>query len=276
MSTNKRQRALARAKYERQAERRASRARRQRTTSRIVAALAVIAVVAGGAIWFSLTRSGSGSADGGATPTPTPPSPSPTSTVQPDPDCTTPPNIRPDDLSWKQPGDAGIKPGIDYAMVLRTNCGTIRIETLPDKAPQTVNSMLFLTEQKYFDLTSCHRLTTAGIYVLQCGDPKAIGSGGPGYTVPDENVPADTTDNYPAGTVAMANAGSGTAGSQFFIVYEDSTLPSPTYSIWGRVTEGLDVVRGIAAAGVSGGGGDGAPAQGIVIERATVAATPAG
>jgi peptidyl-prolyl cis-trans isomerase B (cyclophilin B) len=284
VTSNRRQRALARAKAERQAERRSHRERRQRMIN-IVIAVVAIAVVAGGALtWFALTR-GSSDAGGGGRPTPSPtasptvdpsPTPSPTSTVQPDPECTPPPAIRTTDLTFSKPGDAGIVPGRGYQMVLETNCGRIVISTLPDKAPETVNSMLFLTEQTYFDLTACHRLTTAGIYVLQCGDPEATGSGGPGYTLPDENVPADVPDNYPAGTVAMANAGPGTAGSQFFIVYDDSTLPSPSYTIWGTITEGLDVVRRIAEAGVQGGGGDGPPAQQIVIEQATVTSTPAG
>jgi peptidyl-prolyl cis-trans isomerase B (cyclophilin B) len=128
--------------------------------------------------------------------------------------------------------------------------------------------MLWLAGEGYFDSTVCHRLTTEGIYVLQCGDPTATGTGGPGYTVPDENLPAEGGVNYPAGTVAMANAGPGTAGSQFFLVYQDTTLP-PNYTIWGTVTSGLDVVERIAGAGVSGGGSDGAPAAPIGIVTAT-------
>jgi peptidyl-prolyl cis-trans isomerase B (cyclophilin B) len=288
VTSNRRQRALARAKAERQAEKRARRERRQRLVNIVIAIVAVVVVAGGVVTWFALTR-GSNDAGGGGRPTPSPtasptadPSPtssptaSPTSTVQPDPECSPPPAIRTSDITFSKPGDAGIVPGRSYDMVLDTNCGRIVISTLPDKAPETVNSMLFLTEQKYFDLTACHRLTTAGIFVLQCGDPEATGAGGPGYTVPDENVPADVPDNYPAGTVAMANAGPGTAGSQFFIVYDDSTLPSPSYTVWGTVTEGLDVVRRIAEAGVQGGGSDGPPAQQIVIEQATATSTPAG
>ena len=105
--------------------------------------------------------------------------------------------------------------------------------------------------------------------MLQCGDPTGSGSGGPGYTVPDENLPTETGVNYPAGTVAMANAGPGTSGSQFFLVYQDTTLPA-NYTIWGKVTSGLDLVQKIASAGVAGGSGDGAPAQPVVIEQATV------
>jgi peptidyl-prolyl cis-trans isomerase B (cyclophilin B) len=136
-------------------------------------------------------------------------------------------------------------------------------------APTTDASMAYLADKGYFDGTSCHRLTTAGIYVLQCGDPEGTGMGGPGYEIPDENLPAEAANNYPAGTVAMANAGPNTNGSQFFIVYQDTTLPG-AYTIWGKVVEGLDTVQSVAAAGVAGGGADGAPAETVTIEKATV------
>jgi peptidyl-prolyl cis-trans isomerase B (cyclophilin B) len=103
--------------------------------------------------------------------------------------------------------------------------------------------------------------------VLQCGDPTATGTGGPGFELPDENLPTADGVNYPAGTVAMANAGPGTSGSQFFIVYEDTTLPA-SYTIWGEVSSGLDIVKKVAEAGVAGGGTDGSPAAPIGIEKA--------
>jgi peptidyl-prolyl cis-trans isomerase B (cyclophilin B) len=163
--------------------------------------------------------------------------------------------------------DSSIADGTE--LELSTNCGPIVISTMAKQAPATVASELFLANRGYYNQTPCHRLTTSGIYVLQCGDPTGSGSGGPGYTVPDENLPTNSGVNYPAGTVAMANAGPGTAGSQFFIVYQDTTLP-PNYTIWGKVTSGLDLVKQIAAAGVTGGNVDGAPAQPVVIEQATV------
>ena len=107
------------------------------------------------------------------------------------------------------------------------------------------------------------------ILALKPGLLHALASGGPGYSVPDENLPATEGVNYPAGTVAMANAGPGTAGSQFFIVYDDTTLP-PAYTVWGTVTEGLDMVKEIASVGVADGSGDGAPRQPVFIESATV------
>uniref|UniRef100_UPI0005BADD8F peptidylprolyl isomerase n=1 Tax=Nocardia thailandica TaxID=257275 RepID=UPI0005BADD8F len=148
-----------------------------------------------------------------------------------------------------------------------TTCGTIDLALDAAAAPRTVNSFAFLAGEGYFDHTRCHRLTTEGIYVLQCGDPTASGRGGPGYRFPDENLAGAT---YPAGTVAMANAGPGTNGSQFFLVYRDSRLP-PNYTPFGRVTAGLDVLTGVAAAGVAGGGGDGTPAADVVLNRVTAA-----
>jgi peptidyl-prolyl cis-trans isomerase B (cyclophilin B) len=179
--------------------------------------------------------------------------------------------MRPNTLTWPTPPPASEK--ASEQITLATNCGDITIRTLPDAAPETVRSESFLASQGFYDGTLCHRLTTQGIYVLQCGDPAGDGTGGPGYSVPDENLPADGPANYPAGTVAMANAGPGTSGSQFFIVYEDTTLPG-AYTIWGQVTEGLDIVRSLAGQGVLDGSGDGPPLQPIGIESATVA--PAG
>src|SRR6478735_8703463 len=130
--------------------------------------------------------------------------------------------------------------------------------------------MTFLSDRDgYFDNTMCHRLTTEGIYVLQCGDPKGDGTGGPGFTIPDENLPkagADGTAVYKRGTVAMANAGPGTTGSQFFLVYKDSPLP-PNYTVVGEITQGLDVLDHIAAQGTADGSGDGAPKQPVQIQK---------
>lgn len=156
----------------------------------------------------------------------------------------------------------------DAAMTLNTNLGTIVIAMDP-KAPITDASMASLANDGYFNGTSCHRLTTEGIFVLQCGDPTGTGTGGPGYQIPDENLPPTEPNNYPAGTVAMANAGPNTNGSQFFIVYADTSLPA-AYTVWGKVTEGLDIVEQVAAAGVQGGGVDGTPAQPLTIDTATV------
>jgi peptidyl-prolyl cis-trans isomerase B (cyclophilin B) len=135
-------------------------------------------------------------------------------------------------------------------MTIDTNCGAIVISLLTTKAPLTITKITALAKAKYFDLSFCHRLTTEGLFVLQCGDPTASGSGNPtgwkGYK--DENLPANKANNYPIGTVAMANSGPGTNGSQFFIIYADTTL-GPNYTIWGKVTKGLDLVKKIGTVG---------------------------
>lgn len=144
-----------------------------------------------------------------------------------------------------------------FRATLRTSQGAITFRALTAKAPCTTFSFRFLAEHRYFDRTHCHRLTTQRIYVLQCGDPTGTGSGGPGYSFADENLDGAT---YPAGTVAMANAGPDTNGSQFFFVYKDTKL-SPAYTPFGKVTSGMRVLRAIAAAGEDdqNGPGDGFP-----------------
>ena len=145
---------------------------------------------------------------------------------------------------------------------LQTSAGDIAITLDADRTPCTVTSFVSLAEQGYFTDSPCHRVTTQGIFVLQCGDPSGTGRGGPGYRYADE---LDGSETYPAGTVAMANAGPDTNGSQFFLVFEDSPLP-PAYTVFGQLTpEGLEVVRTIGAGGAEGGAADGAPATPVEI-----------
>ena len=162
-------------------------------------------------------------------------------------------------------------------LTLTTNCGDIVISLLGAKAPITVTSISALANAGYYNKSLCHRLTTEGIYVLQCGDPTASGSGSPtgwaGYI--DENLPKATGINYPAGTVAMANSGPKTNGSQFFLVYKDTTLGA-NYTIWGKITKGLDLVQKVGAVGayqMSGTqamyAGDGYPIQTVEIVKAS-------
>jgi peptidyl-prolyl cis-trans isomerase B (cyclophilin B) len=153
-------------------------------------------------------------------------------------------------------------------MTIATNQGTVVVALDAAHAPCTVASFAFLAGQKYFDSTPCHRLTTTGIHVLQCGDPTGTGSGGPSYSFKDENLPADSSA-YKRGVVAMANAGPNTNGSQFFIVYGDTPIP-PAYTIFGTVTSGLNVVDKIAAGGVADGSVDGAPKLPVKIMTLTV------
>ena len=258
-SSNKRERELARAKYERQQARRAQRHAHRRRNQRIIAVVVVAAMVLafGGWVVFNIVSSNDSSAPVADA--------SPAAVAS----CTqaTPSTASPQQYTSAPKIDTSIPAGT--TITFATNCGDIVVQTLPKLAPATVTSEVFLAGAGFYDQTPCHRLTTEGIFVLQCGDPTGTGSGGPGYSVPDENLPAKSSTIYRAGTVAMANAGPGTSGSQFFIVYQDSQL-GPNYTVWGKVTSGLDVVKSVAAAGVADGSTDGAPAQTVVIQQATV------
>ncbi len=280
-SSNKRERELARQKFERQQQRRTDRQQQRRRRNQVIAVVAALAVV--GVAAFSLVYSSRDSSDPTAsTPTPTPsatstgaslspsssPSASASSSAKPCAEAATPTTKT---QTWSAPPGTPLKASSQYFLTLATNCGDIDIE-IDQSAPKTADSMIFLANQGYYTNSDCFRLTTGGLFVLQCGSPTNNGQGGPGFTVPDENLPSNGSNNYPAGTVAMANAGAGTAGSQFFIVYKDTTLPA-NYTIWGKVVSGLDVVSNVAAAGVQGGGTDGKPAQPIVITKATTRET---
>ncbi|WP_116948836.1 peptidylprolyl isomerase [Jiangella endophytica] len=172
--------------------------------------------------------------------------------------------------------DLGTPPGVDPAALttplpttatLTINGAPVTV-TLDAGAPCTVNSLAFLATAGYYDATSCHRLTTSEtLKVLQCGDPTGTGSGGPGYEYDNENTDGAT---YPAGTVAMANGGPNTNGSQFFLVYGDSQLP-PDYTVFGQITTGLDVITGIADAGTDNGLEDGAPITPVTLDSVTTA-----
>ncbi|HEX6887111.1 MAG TPA: peptidylprolyl isomerase [Candidatus Nanopelagicales bacterium] len=283
-ASNKRRKELAAAKYERQLARRqerASRRRRKQVIGATIAAVLGVLAIAGVVLWTSTSGDDVASPATSATPDPAA-STTPNASTSPEASAsatadTTPVDIGCDPMPTPPatppsydaiPADA-LQAGTEYQLGLATNCGEITIATLADQAPKTVNAMLGLAADGYFDGTPCHRLTTSGIFVLQCGDPTGTGSGGPGFELPDENLPEAGQDNYPKGTVAMANAGPGTSGSQFFIVYQDTTLP-PNYTIWGTVTTGMDVVEQVAKAGVAGGGGDGAPAASVGIVSTSV------
>lgn len=270
-SSNRREREIARAKFERQQARRAEREAKAKSRQRIIAIVVVSALVLAGGGWavFSLLGNDN-SSDIDQVATELAEEITDTTGVEPIVDlCAEPVPVRADDLSFDTAPDPGAATA--GSLTLTTNCGDIVIDLLADDAPATVASIAFLADTGFYNATACHRLTTAGIFVVQCGDPAGNGTGGPGYQIPDENLPAEGAANYPAGTVAMANAGPGTSGSQFFLVYEDTTLPSG-YTIWGQITQGLDVLQAIADAGTMDGGGDGLPAQPLVIESATVRA----
>ena len=178
----------------------------------------------------------------------------------------TPTKITPVDMP-----DKATAAGRTFEAVITTNCGDITLELDGEKAPQTVASFLALAKADYWADSPCHRLTTMGIFVLQCGDPLGGAGPGPGYTYGIENAPKD--GSYPKGTLAMARTQDPNSNSgQFFVVYKDSQLPTEGggYSIFGTVTAGMDIVEEIAAAGVSGGANDGAPATPISILKVAV------
>ncbi|HEY4026204.1 MAG TPA: peptidylprolyl isomerase, partial [Candidatus Dormibacteraeota bacterium] len=195
--------------------------------------------------------------------TPTPTAPAATATAAPASLCHAPAPGNPAGVRFPAEPAVTVDPQARYTAVLATNCGNVTLALDAARAPHTVNSFAYLASQKYFDHSPCHRLTTAGIYVLQCGDPTGTGTGGPGYTIPDENLNGAT---YPAGTVAMANTGQAhTGGSQFFLVYKDTRLP-PAYTPFAQITGGLDTLQQIAAQGTANGTPDGRPRSAVVID----------
>lgn len=158
-----------------------------------------------------------------------------------------------------------------------TKQGDIEMTLDRSLAPCTVNAITDMISAKYYDDTVCHRMTEGTLSVLQCGDPTGKGSGGPGFQFANE-YPTDEADDasmsqpalYPKGSIAMANAGEDTNGSQFFINYKDSQLP-PAYTYFGDLTEkGQKTIDAIAAKGVKDGQSDGAPAEEVRITKATV------
>ena len=245
MSPNKREREYARRRYEEWQRRRdAARARKRR--QRLIAGGVVGALIVALGITGALAL-------GRSTPSVLPSS-SPTVTpTLPDPSVA-------ESRAWTG--------------TITTNVGAIGITLDGAAAPQAVANFVSLARQGYFTSTPCHRLVTGGIKVLQCGDPTGTGTGGPGYSWgPIENAPANNV--YPAGTIAMARtSGDGSSmGSQFFLVYQDSTIPADSaggYTVFGHITSGLDVVQAVAAAGVTGGATDGAPATAVTIEGVEV------
>ncbi|GEP38136.1 hypothetical protein NPS01_17990 [Nocardioides psychrotolerans] len=165
------------------------------------------------------------------------------------------------------PPDSAADDG-DVPVTITASAGEVTATLDAAAAPCTVNSFTSLAGQGYFDGTPCHRLTTNPVFgVLQCGDPSGTGGGGPGYSFGDELTGEET---YPAGTLAMANAGPDTNGSQFFMVYVDTQL-SADYTVFGTIDpEGVQVVADLAADGVDGGGEDGPPATPVTIESVSV------
>ncbi|WP_303392063.1 peptidylprolyl isomerase [Kitasatospora sp. NA04385] len=249
VSSEQRRRQLAREKYERQMQARAEAVAKRRRRNVIVAAVLAVVVVAGvatvaGGVFDSDKKKDDKAASA---------APTPSSSVS--------------GKQWAAEPAMSIDTAAKYTAKIETSQGEVTLALNAAKAPHTVNSFVFLAGQQFWDNTKCHRLTTEGIFVLQCGDPTGTGRGGPGYQFADENLEGAT---YPAGTVAMANSGANTNGSQFFLVYKDTQLP-PSYTPFGTITGGLDVLQKIAAAGTEGDTGDGAPKTPVNITAITTA-----
>jgi peptidyl-prolyl cis-trans isomerase B (cyclophilin B) len=279
-STRERQqRAAARARLARQmAERQAAAKKRRQRTTIIGAAAAALVVIAGG-FWVVTAVSGDDEE-----------SPAASATADPGADADPLAPIEAGICSWlpedpSRPGyealtDVGYPPEVaepaegTATMTMETNLGAIEVEIDVARVPCTYASFQHLASAAFYDGSTCHRLTTEGIFVLQCGDPTGTGTGGPTYKLAEENLPADQSPPYPAGTLAMAKTQApSSTGSQFFIVYDDTELP-PDYTVVGKVTKGLEIVQDVAAEGASdpegNPAGDGAPNTEVVIETLRV------
>ena len=199
---------------------------------------------------------------------------SPTASSNPSPasvdavTCDDPPSAPTEGKTYPSPPPASLSENTTWEAVIHTTCGDIRVELDGKAAPQTVASFIYLARDDYWNDGPCHRLTTAAssIFVLQCGDPTGTGTVQPPYGFGVENAPAD--GNYPRRTVAMARGSDPNSnGGQFFFVYKDTQLPTDSggYSIFGQVTEGMQVVDAIAAQGGKDNGSDAPPSQPISI-----------
>lgn len=266
MSPNKREREYARRRHQKWLARQARAARIARR-NRVIAAAVVAVLIVAGAIALIVTQQDEPAPDASGTPTAPPAeegtpgedaSLDPLPTTEPQPYDAPPPETDALDTDWQA--------------TIHTNLGDIAVTLAGADAPQAVSSFLMLAGDGYFDGTACHRLLPDSL--LQCGDPTATGTGGPGYSFgPVENAPSD--DVYPAGTLAMARQGGDgeSMGSQFFLVFEDVPLPSDEaggYTVFGEITEGLEILRQIGAAGTADGSSDGRPAENVIIESVDI------
>ena len=280
MATNQMRRDAAKRKLASQQARRAQQAARRRQIA-VISSAAVVVIVLVAVVALSTIGRGGSDAPASAAPSD---AASATSAAQPAAGgpgtCAYPA----DGSAAKQntpPPTEGVSSEGTVSVALATSAGPIGLTLNRAEAPCTVNSFVSLAGQGYFDGTGCHRLTTGeGLKVLQCGDPTGTGTGGPGYTIPDE-VPTTLapspsgagTVTYPRGSIAMAKtAQPNSGGSQFFLVYADSTLP-PDYTVFGTIDDaGLATIDGVAAAGTddSNGAGDGKPKTPVEIQTVTV------
>jgi peptidyl-prolyl cis-trans isomerase B (cyclophilin B) len=224
-----------------------------RRNKQVLGIVLAMVVVIGGLVAVSLTlnkNAKTASSGQAVTPATAPAGGHATSTSPSVPGCAAPPPV-PTDKRLRTLPNKSTAAGKTFIVTVTTNCGVITMELDGTKAPQTVASFLSLAKTRYWADSPCHRLTTAGIFVLQCGDPTGTGTGSPGYGYGVENAPANFT--FPPGTLAMARSSDPKSnGGQFFIVYKQTVLQDPVgYSIFGKVTSGMDIVDRIAAAGAT-------------------------
>jgi peptidyl-prolyl cis-trans isomerase B (cyclophilin B) len=284
---NERQRRQARERYLRQQEER--RTRRHRARRRLltgITALAAVGLIAGLLVAFLPGGGGKKAAPKSSTSASASASASASTVAEPAHKCTytsATPVAKKESFPPSAPDYTA-----SYTATIKTNLGSINLNLLNSKATCTVNSFVHLAEAGYFSNTQCHRVVTSGIFVLQCGDAYAtsstkltcsdtsnVGSGTPGYNFASENL---TKATYPAGTVAMANEGTATTnGSQFFIVYQDSTAElnsssGPSYTPFATVSSGLDIVQNVAKDGTSCtySAGGGVPKEKVIIDSVTI------
>lgn len=271
-STRERQRAAARARLEKEMAERAAEARRRRKLRNGVAGGVVLLLVVAGGVWALVSLGGDAkkntAAPGGGMA-----------------ECAW--TQLPADQKSPQVKDVGVPPtsvpksGTE-TMTIDTNLGPITTKINLAATPCTAASFSYLSSKNFYDNTKCHRLVTQGIKVLQCGDPSVTGKGwkatdgqgGPSYRFAEENLPTDKRPAYPEGVIAMAKTQApASTGSQFFIVYGDSQL-DPSYTVLGTITQGMDLVKQVAAAGDDGAfaaqAGGGHPKKEVVIKSLSV------
>jgi cyclophilin family peptidyl-prolyl cis-trans isomerase len=293
MSKRSRDRQLAKLAARRQAERTAAMRRRNLIVGGVAGVVSLLVVIVGlNVLLGDGTQAGSPSLTPSTSPSGSP-SPSAalgtkTGTVTPTAanesgegacGAEAPPQAGKPKPQFAGPPPMKIDPKATYTATVETSCGTIVIELDAKRAPTTVNSFVFLAKEGYFDGQYVHRLDTS-IDVVQGGDPTGTGSGGPGYAIPDE-LKGD--ESYTPGTLAMANAGANTGGSQFFLITGPAGTNldgNPNYTIFGKVIEGLDVAKRIQSLPIVDPSSDDIsgqrPVQAMYLESVTIRKTGGG